>query len=93
MLHTCFTHASQLAFLDSLTGSEYKELAPDIVNKVRIWLIKKRWRRHTIAVVAFLRLKRTLEDLRLLRRFVIAAFFMTLMGSRNKLSLKRWAAA
>ena len=53
-----FFRAGKLAFLDSLTGSEYKELAPDIVNKVRVWLIKKRWRRHTIAVVAFLRLKR-----------------------------------
>ena len=51
-----------LAFLDQLTGSEYKELAPDIANKVRVWLIKKRWRRHTIAVVAFLRLQRTLDE-------------------------------
>ena len=37
-----FFRAGKLAFLDELTGSEYKELAPDIANKVRIWLIKNR---------------------------------------------------
>ena len=84
-----FFRAGKLAFLDALTGSEYKELAPDIANKVRVWLIKKRWRRHTIAVVAFLRLKRALDDLRLVARFVSAAHFMTLMANRDKLSLKR----
>ena len=84
-----FFRAGKLAFLDQLTGSEYKELAPDIANKVRIWLIKKRWRRHTIAVVAFLRLQRTLADLRLVRKFVAAARFMTLMANRPMLSLKR----
>ena len=84
-----FFRAGKLAFLDELTGSEYKELAPNIANKVRIWLIKKRWRRHTIAVVAFLRLKRTLHDLRLVRQFVEAAKFMTLMANRPMLSLKR----
>jgi myosin-6 len=84
-----FFRAGKLAFLDQLTGSEYKELAPDIANKVRVWLIKKRWRRHTIAVVAFLRLKRTLDDLRLVRKFVAAAQFMTLMANRPMLSLKR----
>ena len=56
---------------------------------MRVWLIKKRWRRHTIAVVAFLRLQRTLDDLRLVRKFVAAAQFMTLMANRPKLSLKR----
>ena len=56
-----FFRAGKLAFLDALTGSEYKELAPDIANKVRVWLIKKRWRRHTIAVVAHLRLTRLLH--------------------------------
>ena len=30
-----FFRAGKLAFLDELTGSEYKELAPDIANKVR----------------------------------------------------------
>ena len=75
-----FFRAGKLAFLDELTGSEYKELAPDIANKVRIWLIKKRWRRHTIAVVAFLRLKRTLADLRLVRKLYSAASFMVLIG-------------
>ena len=84
-----FFRAGKLAFLDELTGSEYKELAPNIANKVRVWLIKKRWRRHTIAVVAFLRLKRTLHDLRLVRQFVEAARFMTLMANRPMLSLKR----
>ena len=43
-----FFRAGKLAFLDELTGSEYKELAPDIANKVRIWLIKKR-RSHDAA--------------------------------------------
>ena len=47
---------------------------------MRIWLIKKRWRRHTIAVVAFLRLKRTLADLRLVRKLYSAASFMVLIG-------------
>ena len=84
-----FFRAGKLAFLDELTGSEYKELAPDIANKVRIWLIKKRWRRHTIAVVAFLRLKRTLADLRLVRKLYSAASFMVLMANRPMLSLKR----
>ena len=84
-----FFRAGKLAFLDQLTGSEYKELAPDIANKVRVWLVKKRWRRHTIAVVAFLRLKRTLEDLRLLRKIFQTANFMMLMANRPKLSLKR----
>ncbi|KOO32866.1 myo6 protein [Chrysochromulina tobinii] len=84
-----FFRAGKLAFLDQLTGSEYKELAPDIANKVRVWLVKKRWRRHTIAVVAFLRLKRTLEDLRLLRKLFQTANFMMLMANRPKLSLKR----
>ena len=42
-----FFRAGKLAFLDELTGSEYKELAPDIANKVRqrsptLWLIKNR---------------------------------------------------
>jgi myosin-6 len=36
-----FFRAGKLAFLDQLTGSEYKELAPDIANKVRVWLVKK----------------------------------------------------
>lgn len=62
-----FFRAGKLAFLDELTGSEYKELAPDIAKKVRSWLLKKRWRRHTIAVVATLRLTRFLQSLRLLR--------------------------
>ena len=56
---------------------------------MRIWLIKKRWRRHTIAVVAFLRLKRTLADLRLVRKLYSAASFMVLMANRPMLSLKR----
>ena len=42
-----FFRAGKLAFLDELTGSEYKELAPDIANKVRIWLIKNR-RSHAV---------------------------------------------
>ena len=84
-----FFRAGKLAFLDALTGSEYKELAPDIANKVRIWLIKKRWRRHTIAVVAFLRLERTLATLRLVRAFVSAARFLTFMANGNMLSVKR----
>lgn len=84
-----FFRAGKLAFLDELTGSEYKELAPDIANKVRVWLIKKRWRRHTIAVVAFLRLKRALNDLRLVRNLYNAAFFLNLMANRPMLSLKR----
>ena len=84
-----FFRAGKLAFLDELTGSEYKELAPDIANKVRVWLIKKRWRRHTIAVVAFLRLKRALNDLRLVRNLYYAAFFLNLMANRPMLSLKR----
>ena len=33
-----------------------------LLLKVRVWLIKKRWRRHTIAVVAFLRLNSFLAD-------------------------------
>ena len=84
-----FFRAGKLAFLDALTGSEYKELAPDIANKVRVWLIKKRWRRHTIAVVAFLRLQRFLMSVRLMRQFVAAARFMTFMANAPKLSLKR----
>lgn len=84
-----FFRAGKLAFLDALTGSEYKELAPDIANKVRVWLIKKRWRRHTIAVVAFLKLQRFLADLRLVREFLAAARFMTLMANRPMLSVKR----
>lgn len=84
-----FFRAGKLAFLDDLTGSDYKELAPDIANKVRRWLIKKRWRRHTIAVVAVLRMTRFLEELRLLRRLERAAKFMLLMATRPKLSLKR----
>lgn len=84
-----FFRAGKLAFLDTLTSSEYKELAPDIVNKVRIWLIKKRWRRHTIAIVAYLRIKRMLADLRLLRQLYMSIYFMVLMASRPKLSLKR----
>ena len=56
---------------------------------MRIWLIKKRWRRHTIAVVAFLRLKRALNDLRLVRHLFISFYFITLMMNRPKLSLKR----
>merc|ERR1719262_1764868 len=84
-----FFRAGKLAFLDELTGSEYKELAPDIANKVRVWLIKKRWRRHTIAVVAILRLKATLADLRLRRQFVAVVRFLTLMANRPMLSVKR----
>ena len=84
-----FFRAGKLAFLDALTGSEYKELAPDIANKVRVWLIKKRWRRHTIAVVAFLRLKATLADLRLRRQFFAAVRFLTLMANKPLLSVKR----
>ena len=56
---------------------------------MRIWLIKKRWRRHTIAVVAFLRLKRALNDLRLVRHLFISFYFITLMMNRPMLSLKR----
>lgn len=83
-----FFRAGKLAFIDSLTSSEYKELAPDIVNKVRIWLVKKRWRRYTIATVAFLRVKARLQELRLLRDLYMAAYFMAFM-TRPKLSLKR----
>jgi myosin heavy subunit len=84
-----FFRAGKLAFLDELTGSEYKELAPDIANRVRLWLIKKRWRRHTIAVVALLRLSRVLSALRSRARFVSAARFMALMANCPMLSLKR----
>ena len=62
-----FFRAGKLAFLDELTGSEYKELDPDIANRVRVWLVKKRWRRHTIAVVAHLRLTKVLHALRVVR--------------------------
>ena len=59
---------------------------------MRIWLIKKRWRRHTIAVVAFLRLKRTLADLRLVRKLYSAASFMVRRdASRNRGRLTRAA--
>lgn len=84
-----FFRAGKLAFLDELTGSEYKELAPDIANKVRIWLIKKRWRRHTIAVVALLRLGKVLRALSLRRKVMEACEFMVLMANRPMLSLKR----
>jgi len=84
-----FFRAGKLAFLDKLTGSEYKELAPDIANRVRVWLIKKRWRRHTIAVVCMLRLTRFLFALRLKRRFYHAAYFAMLMANRPALSLRR----
>lgn len=63
--------------------------APNIANKVRIWLIKKRWRRHTIAVVAFLRMSKFLDVLRLVRKVVNAISFMTLMANRPMLSVKR----
>ncbi|EOD09565.1 hypothetical protein EMIHUDRAFT_448407 [Emiliania huxleyi CCMP1516] len=84
-----FFRAGKLAFLDDLTGSDYKELAPDIANKVRRWLIKKRWRRHTIAVVAVGRMVRFLAELRLLRRLVTACRFMLLMATAPKLSVRR----
>ena len=35
LLSKVFFRAGKLAFLDDLTGSDYKELAPDIANKVR----------------------------------------------------------
>ena len=44
-----FFRAGKLAFLDELTGSEYKELAPDIANKVR-QLISQNRRSHDVAI-------------------------------------------
>ena len=56
---------------------------------MRSWLIKKRWRRHTIAVVAALRLNRVLQSMRVRRRFANASCFMFLMANRPQLSLRR----
>jgi hypothetical protein len=70
-----FFRAGNPALLDALTGSsESKELAPDCLtipdkfaNNLRIWRIKMRWRQHTLAAVACLRLQRLMDDLRLAR--------------------------
>lgn len=84
-----FFRAGKLAFLDSLRSSEYEELAPDIVNKVRVWLIRRRFRRHTIAVVAFLRINRTLSELRARNRIYKCFRMAVLLTNRPMLSLKR----
>lgn len=62
---------------------------PRATRQVRIWLIRKRFRRHTIAVVAYLRIARTLRELRARKRVHRAFQLATLLTNAPMLSLKR----
>jgi hypothetical protein len=59
------------------------------VNKVRIWLIRKRFRRHTIAVIAYLRIAATLRELRARARVRRLFGVATLLCNAPRLSLRR----
>eukprot|EP00299_Pterocystis_sp_00344_P009852 c4277_g1_i1.p1 GENE.c4277_g1_i1~~c4277_g1_i1.p1 ORF type:complete len:1130 (+),score=294.46 c4277_g1_i1:451-3390(+) len=63
-----FFRAGKLAFLDDLTGADYETIAPDIAEKVRRWLVKKRWKRAIVSSMAHVKINRRLEQLKAFRK-------------------------
>eukprot|EP00301_Raphidiophrys_heterophryoidea_P005017 c12143_g1_i1.p1 GENE.c12143_g1_i1~~c12143_g1_i1.p1 ORF type:complete len:1493 (+),score=327.31 c12143_g1_i1:156-4634(+) len=84
-----FFRAGKLAFLDDLTGADYETIAPDIAEKVRKWLVKKRWKRASITTTSHVRITRRLEQMRAFNRFRSCAVTVFYINSTWMRLLKR----
>eukprot|EP00002_Diphylleia_rotans_P034220 TRINITY_DN7338_c0_g1_i3.p1 TRINITY_DN7338_c0_g1~~TRINITY_DN7338_c0_g1_i3.p1 ORF type:complete len:1175 (-),score=252.33 TRINITY_DN7338_c0_g1_i3:6-3530(-) len=76
-----FFRAGKLAFLDELRSNEYQELAPAIAERVRRWLVRKRWKSAHTAAIAFHRICVRLRCLRAFRRFRQTAIVMLIISA------------